>query len=64
MDLIDLLPPNLGRVMRRTVDALTLGSVPLGGMVTTMLHLACTFSPTTFVASPGGGQIEPVVEIF
>jgi len=47
--------------MRRTADAL---SVPLGGMVTTMLHLACTFSPTTFVASPGGGQIEPVVEIF
>jgi hypothetical protein len=61
MDLIDLLPPNLGRVMRRAADAL---SVPLGGIVTTMLHLACTFSPTTFVASPGGGQIESVVENF
>jgi hypothetical protein len=54
MDLIDMLPSNLGRVMKRTANAL---SVPYGGMVTSMLHLACAFSPTTFVASPGGGQI-------
>jgi hypothetical protein len=59
MDLIDMLPSNLGRVMKRTANAL---SVPYGGMVTSMLHLACAFSPTTFVASPGGGQIEPLVE--
>ena len=30
--------------------------------MTSMLQLACAFSPTIFVASPGGGLIEPLVE--
>ena len=45
--------------MKRTANAL---SVPYGGMVTSMLQLSCAFLPTTFVASPGGGLIEPLVE--
>jgi len=61
MEMIDLFPRNLAKVLRRTGDAL---SVPLAGLVTEMVHLACVFSPTTFVVGPGQSQIEPVVENF
>ncbi len=50
MEMIDLFPRNLAKVLKRTGDAL---SVPLAGLVTEMLHLACVFSPTTFVVGPG-----------
>ncbi len=61
MDLFELFPENLNRVLKRTADAF---SVPYEGALNVVLLLACVFSPVSFVGGPGGGQIEPLVANF
>jgi hypothetical protein len=57
----DLFPSKFAAVLERQARAL---AIPVEGVVSLLLQVACIYSPSSFTVSSDGGQLEPTIGYF